>query len=451
MLSLIVRLGFDGKEFANGLAKARAQANHFGAAIGSSLKSRLAGFAAVAAGGFGVKETIDYASKVQDLSERLGVSTGALQELDFAARLTGGTLDDFSTVLQKLAVTRKAALDDPGGDTAVAFQRLGISADQLRSARLEDLLHGIGAEFNGLADPQERIAEMVQVLGRGSPAVFAAMRAGLREAGDEARNLGLVMDAETIRKLDDLGDSFSVLMIRLRVVAGQVIAPLAEGFIHFTDAVRASAAAVVAYIEEIKRQSQGSTWELIRRLMLGGGDSPERQAANEAFTDELALAQLQRDAAREARQRPGAMDFEGREDKARDKILNIEQRIADVKERARLAAMNDGERRAYYARKILEYTEAAADAEAFGYGLVAAEMRLKQAEAEAELAGLDNRKAGTGFMSQADALQRIGGVRGGTANYAGFITDVRANLKTIAAAATKTAKSGERTANALNP
>ena len=225
--------------------------------------SLVAGFGAplgIAAAGAGIAalthKTIEYGGRINDLSARLGVSTDALQEFDHAATMNGATLEDFTGALQKLAIARQEALEK-GGEKMEAFRALGISVEQLKTARVEDLFKGIGRSVRDAADVQTVLGDAVAVMGKGSGNVLAAMRNDLEATGAEARRLGLIIGEDTIAKLDELGDKTDTLGKRLMGAFAPVILFVVEGFQKIADGFAVASAYVARAAELAGKVSAG--------------------------------------------------------------------------------------------------------------------------------------------------------------------------------------------------
>jgi hypothetical protein len=223
-LSLFARLGLDATSFNVGLKRASSQTKAFSHEFNSHLKSMVAGAFGVAAIEEAIRRSVEYASKVRDTAAANTISTDAVQEFGFAAKQTSARLEDFTTSLKRLAVARDEALGGGAGGAAMEgrFKRLGVSIADLKTLRLEDLLLKIGDAFHASAAPQELMADGIKIMGRNATAVFPAMREGLRELMEEAKNAGNVIDESTINSLARLGDEFMVLK-------GRALAGFAEG------------------------------------------------------------------------------------------------------------------------------------------------------------------------------------------------------------------------------
>src|SRR5207248_7000291 len=70
------------------------------------------------------------------LALRLGISTDAVQQLDFALKQNGSSIEAATKFFEKLAISRDKALG--GGEGAAAkiedFRKLGISLEQLKTS-----------------------------------------------------------------------------------------------------------------------------------------------------------------------------------------------------------------------------------------------------------------------------------------------------------------------------
>jgi hypothetical protein len=222
VLSLIAKLGIDTSGFRAGLKQSQSAADKFGKNVGGSLKGQLAAAFGVAAMVQGTKRLVDYSTKIDDLSIRLGVSKKALQEFDYAAQQSSGGLDDVVNSMQKLATSRADALKNPTGDMAQSFRDLGISVEQLKSARLEDLLKSVGEGFKSAATPQEKMASGLRVLGETGAKLIPAMISGLDEMADSAHKAGVIISDDASKNLREFGDILTTTTFKARALASEL-------------------------------------------------------------------------------------------------------------------------------------------------------------------------------------------------------------------------------------
>ena len=201
--------------------------------IGREINSTLASvFTVDKLAQFGM-EAINTAGKINDLSTQLGVTAEFLQEMQFAAEMSGSSLEGVSGALEKIAVARTKALQGNQGLIA-AFEQFGITAEELKTAKLEDIFLKIGKTFENVANPQQLLEPFRELAGRGSGALIPSMVEGLAEAAQQARNLGMVMSNEVITTLDEANDRVEIMHKTMSAGVGAFVAnalvPLASFF-----------------------------------------------------------------------------------------------------------------------------------------------------------------------------------------------------------------------------
>jgi len=313
---IIIRMGMDASAFNRALQSAKVQAKGLNSALGVvGMAVSGVGLAMMAA------KTVEYGGKISDLSTRLGVSTDALQEFDFAARQNGSSLEEFAGGLQKVGNARSAAL---GGNEEMlnSFAALGVSMEDLKSKRIEDIFKQIGRSVRDASDVQLVMADAMKVMGKASGPILAAMRNDLEAAGEEAKRLGLIIGEDTIAKLDALGDQADVTGKRLMGAFAPFISFVGEGINTMLDGFQ-------------------SVWVLLKRTaeMI---DSMPTKGFSQAFEDASAgvssdLAKIA--AGQDARRNPaaktgtGATDFESELKRAAE-IVTLKEKLAEADAKA---------------------------------------------------------------------------------------------------------------------
>ncbi len=165
------------------------------------------------------KKAVDFASEINDTARSLGVSVEALQELRFAAQLSGVSIASLDTALKFLNKNTSEAIS---GNTKIvdAFDRLGLSVRELQTMRPEQLFGAVIEQLGKVPTAAERTRLSMLLLGRsgselGKLATESA--AGIEALRQQARDLGVVLDEKTIRAADDLGDKFDALSTIMKV------------------------------------------------------------------------------------------------------------------------------------------------------------------------------------------------------------------------------------------
>jgi hypothetical protein len=235
-------LGLDASRFQSGLNKAASAAQSAGQKIGHHLGGKLGVAAMTVAAEEAIRKTIEYGEHVADLSNRLAMLPEAVQQFDFALKQNGASIDAAVPYFERLAANRDKALKG-NGSSIDAFQKLGVSIGDLKNKRIEDIALQIGDVFKAGGDSQELIGALREIGGRGAGEMMAAMKSGLREAGEEAKNLGIIIDTDTIAKLKEAGDRYKTFWQQIRGAIAPVVAWAGNGL----------AMGVQAMFDQIKR------------------------------------------------------------------------------------------------------------------------------------------------------------------------------------------------------
>ena len=108
--SLIINLGANLAGLRQDMAQAEQIAAKAGKAIAGGLAAGAVGLAVI------TKAAIDAADKLQDVSNRIGVSVTSLSELKFAAEQSGASFDTLNRGLQNIGKNAAAAAKQDAGD-----------------------------------------------------------------------------------------------------------------------------------------------------------------------------------------------------------------------------------------------------------------------------------------------------------------------------------------------
>ncbi len=213
-LSLMARIGLDGSGYFLGMKKAEGAAKNLSRELNGNLKGSIAAAFGTAAIVEYTRRTIEFASHLQDMSDRVDVSTDALQEWGFAAKQNGSDIDEVVGFFEKLGQAREKALS--GNAEAIAsFKKLGVATGDLKKKRVEDIGLQVGKTIQN-GDVQNLIGALKSVGGKGAGALVPTFKSDLESMAADARRVGAVMRLESIEKLKSLGDQFDILAMRLR-------------------------------------------------------------------------------------------------------------------------------------------------------------------------------------------------------------------------------------------
>lgn len=237
---LKVRLEAFTDDFNNGLKAAQKEAKEFEKTIKPSKElltsmgtvATTAGLAVVGSMTAMAKAAANYGDELLDASRRTGASVEELAKLKFAAEQSGASFGDVSAGLRVLAKNMEAAADGSAKQTA-AFRDLGISVlDSSGKLRpMNDLLGDVADRFAGMEDGAEKAALAQELFGRGGTALIPVLsegRAGLKNMGDMAERLGLVISTQAAKAADEFNDTLDQNKAALQGLSnaiGQAILP----------------------------------------------------------------------------------------------------------------------------------------------------------------------------------------------------------------------------------
>jgi len=208
-----------------------------GTAIGAPLAASVASFAASGAA-------------VDDMANRTGIGSDALQELSYAAGQSAADLDSLEKGLLKMQRTMVEAGE--GSQTARdALAKLGLSAADLSGLTGDMQFERIAGQIASITDPAQRTAAAIAIFGKSGAQLLPLMNegsAGIARMRDEARRLGLVMDQDAIKNAAVLDDGIHRLTMTLGAFKNAIGAAIVGPAIQFTDWLTTSVGAANRWI-----------------------------------------------------------------------------------------------------------------------------------------------------------------------------------------------------------
>lgn len=215
----------------------------------------LAAVGAVAAAA--VREFASSSADATDAAERIGTTTEALQELDYAATLGGASVDEVRQGLTALGAAA-AGVTERGKATSEMLHGIGVATRDARGqARpTEDIFMDLAAALERIEDPGKRAAIAMRVFGgegRGLVLMLNQGPAAIQRMREEARELGVVIGGDVVAAGNALDDQFQSLTFVARTLfrqlgagVAQYVAPLVDATLKWVQANRQLVAARVA-------------------------------------------------------------------------------------------------------------------------------------------------------------------------------------------------------------
>jgi hypothetical protein len=196
--------------------------------------------------GVAVRDAANKLGDLKDAAEVIGITTDALQELQYAAQLSGVSADVLQGSLQKL--TKNLGDAAMGGTSAKkSLDELGLSGSELSTIPLDQALSKIADKLAAVENPAQRATLATDLFGKSGLAMvnmLADGSAGLEAMAAEAQSLGVVIDRDVIANAAEAADKLDAMSM---VVSANLTAALvnlmpfvidaAQGIASLADAV----------------------------------------------------------------------------------------------------------------------------------------------------------------------------------------------------------------------
>lgn len=172
-----------------------------------------AGVAAIA--GLGYKSIVA-ADDLNTLSKQSGIATEDLQEMQYAADLIDVDTDTIISSLRKL----KNNMDSTSAETQAAWDAIGVSTrdanGELRNST--EVFYETLKALSQISNETERDATAMTLFGKSADELAGIIDDGgeaLRKYGDQAQELGYVLDQDTLDSLNAVNDRIDELKMTL--------------------------------------------------------------------------------------------------------------------------------------------------------------------------------------------------------------------------------------------
>lgn len=208
------------------------------------------GAAAAAGLAVAVKASLDAADALQDLSDRTGIATEQLSELQHAAEMGGGNLEGMTSALVKLSEVQALAAHG-GQEQARALAALGVSVRDSSGALkpVDELLGDVAQGLSELGSASDRAAVATKLFGGAGVQLMPALiggREGLREAAAQAREFGLVVSGETASAANAMNDNLDLLAKRAQGFANAVAEGVAPALARLSGELVSASGGIVS-------------------------------------------------------------------------------------------------------------------------------------------------------------------------------------------------------------
>lgn len=229
VFDLAAKITLDQSEYDKGLKTAGSNMQGFGAklkaGLGTAAKIGAAAVAAVGAAGAaltktildGASKTAAYGDNIDKMSQKMGISAQAYQEWDAILQHSGSSIDGMQRGMMTLS---NAAVKG-----SEAFQKLGISQEEVASMSQEDLFAAVIKGLQGMEEGAERTALAQELLGGAAKELGPLLNTSAEDTEkmrQAVHDLGGVMSDEAVKasaayqdSLQDMQTAFNGMKTKL--------------------------------------------------------------------------------------------------------------------------------------------------------------------------------------------------------------------------------------------
>lgn len=249
-----------------GLKNAQKKVEAFGKSVTSVGKSlSLIGASIAAPLGIAVTKFAAAGDALDEMSVKTGIATESLSALQYAASFSSIDLDKLGSSVAKMQ--RNLA----GGSKA--FDRLGLSVEDLLKLTPEQQLGKIADAINAIENPAQKTAAAMDIFGRSGQELLpflAEGSVGIKRLTDEAASMGLVLSGKAAKSAAALDDALTKLSTGVGAIGNSIASVLAPVLVDIATKIQALLPGVIQWIQDNQSVVLGVT-ALGAILIVAGG------------------------------------------------------------------------------------------------------------------------------------------------------------------------------------
>ena len=198
--------------------------------------------AAICAMGYALSKQVQKVDDLAKTANKLGTTVETLQQLQYAADISGVSAETLNMAMQRL--TRRVSEASMGfGEAKGALKELGINAAQLNKLPLDKKMEVLADAFDGVATDGDRVRLAMKLFDSEGVALVNTLNLGsdgLREMAAEAKSLGLSISEVDAKRFEKMQDDITRMKTAASAAATTFtteLLPVIEGiFTGFSDA-----------------------------------------------------------------------------------------------------------------------------------------------------------------------------------------------------------------------
>lgn len=181
-------------------------------------------------------KTAQYGDNIDKASQKLGVSSSFYQEWEAVLQHSGTSMDKMGGSFKKLA----NASQDASDDQVKAFDRIGLSMEDVKNMSTEDLFSSVINGLQGMEEGSERTATATELLGKGAMELGPLFNTSAEDTQamiDRVNDLGGVMSEDAVKASARYQDSLQDMQTAFDGVKNGIGAKLLPVMADFMDGV----------------------------------------------------------------------------------------------------------------------------------------------------------------------------------------------------------------------
>ena len=298
VLTLQGILTLDKSQYDNGLDDAEKGAHSFGGRFSKAMKI---GAAAVAGLGVatavmgkkivnGAKEVAEYGDKVDKMSQKIGISTDAYQKWDYVMQRAGGNVDQLKMGMKTLSQQAEKNSD--------AFQKLGISQEEVASLNKEELFEKTVKGLSEMEDSTERTALASQLLGRAGADMGPLLNQGskaIEEQMEIAEKYGMVMPESAVKASAAFQDSLTTLQMTAQGLKNRLLGEFLPAMTKVTDGLALMFTGDMSGLDDVVKGIKGfigKIGDMAPKMLQAGGNLLTQLAQGLVYGKRLSVRTL---------------------------------------------------------------------------------------------------------------------------------------------------------------
>lgn len=240
LFSLFAKLTLDTSEFDKNTDRAKEEAGNFGESLINAGKIGVAALASIGTAVVGAAtalikgtgEVAAYGDNIDKMSQKMGMSAEAYQEWDAVMQHSGTSMETMKASMKTLANAAETGSD--------AFEKLGISQEELASMSQEQLFERTISALQNVEDETQRTYLAGKTLGRGATELGALLNTSAEDTQamrDRVRELGGVMSDEAVKAAATYQDSLQDMTTAISGVKRGILAEFMPSLTTMMDGI----------------------------------------------------------------------------------------------------------------------------------------------------------------------------------------------------------------------